>query len=154
MRSNAAIAMTAALCALATACGAAPGPSASPSGSGPGSTPSPRPAVAITAADAANGHTVTLHVGDSLTVTLHSTYWGFGGSSNSVVLVSDGVPAVSPSPSGCVPGQGCGTVVAAFDANAVGTSVVTASRTTCGEALRCPGSAGSYHLTVKVISKT
>src|ERR1700680_2494271 len=92
MRSNAAIAMTAALCALATAWGAAPAPSASPSGSGPGSTPSPRPAVAITAADAANGHTVTLHVGDSLTVTLHSTAWGFGGSSNSVVLVSDGVP--------------------------------------------------------------
>jgi len=154
MRSNAAIAISAALCALATACGAVPGPSASPSGAGSGSTPSPRPAAAITAADAANGHTVTLHVGDSLTVTLHSTYWGFAESSNSVVLVSDGVPAVSPSPSGCVPGQGCGTVVAAFDANAVGTAVVRAARTTCGEALRCTGGAGSYHLTVKVISKT
>jgi hypothetical protein len=145
--------MAAAACALATACGAAQGPSSSPSGSGPGSTPSPRPLVAITAADASNGRTITLHVGDSLSVVLHSTYWGFAGSSNSVVLVSDGNPAVSPSPSGCVPGQGCGTVVAAFDANTVGTAVVSASRTTCGEALRCTGSAGSYRLTVKVISR-
>src|ERR1700680_110229 len=144
MRWYIAVALTAGLCAMSTACdgflGHAP----------PVATTSPRTAVAITASDAENGHTISVRVGDRLTVILHSTYWSVAGSSNAHVMAPDGGPTVSPRPSGCVPGQGCGTVTAAFDAIAVGTSEITAARTTCGEALRCTGSAGSYRLSVVV----
>jgi hypothetical protein len=143
MRWYVGVALTAGLCAMSTACGGfldhAP----------PVVTTSPRTA-AITASDAENGHTISVHVGDHLTVTWHSTYWSVAGSSNAHVMAPDGGPTVSPRPSGCVPGQGCGTVIAAFDAIAAGTSEITAARTTCGEALRCTGSAGSYRLTVVV----
>jgi len=39
-----------------------------------------------TASDTDNGRTMTLHRGDTLTVTLHSTYWTVNGSSNSAVV--------------------------------------------------------------------
>lgn len=142
MQSNVAAAIAAVLCAAATACGGL-------SSGDPAPSPSPHSAV-FAASDGQNGRTVSLHIGDSLAVTLHSTYWTFAGSSNAAVVAPDGSPAVSPSPSGCVPGQGCGTVTATFDALAVGTAVIDASRTTCGEALLCTGSAGNYRLTVEV----
>ncbi len=49
-----------------------------------------------------------------------------------------------------MPGGGCGTVTAWFNADGPGTAVVTASRTSCGEAMACGGGAGSYRLTVIV----
>jgi hypothetical protein len=51
-----------------------------------------------------------------------------------------------------VPGQGCGTVTAVFAAIAPGSARLTASRISCGEALRCTGSDGVYVLTVTVKS--
>jgi hypothetical protein len=144
MRLTLAIALTAGLCAMSTACDGLFGHGA------PVATTSPRATAAITASDAENGGTIIVRIGDRLTVTLHSTYWSFAGSSNADVIAPDGLPTVSPMPSGCVPGQGCGKVVAAFDAIAVGTSEITATRITCGEALRCTGSAGSYRVTVVV----
>jgi hypothetical protein len=146
MRRNLAIPITAALCAASTACGGVL------SLGQPGGTASPRTSVALTATDAENGHAITVHVGDRVTVVLHSTYWNFAGSSNAGVMTPDGSPVVSPSPSGCVPGQGCGTVTAVFAAAAPGSARLTASRISCGEALRCTGSAGVYGLTVTVKS--
>ena len=146
MQSKIATAIAAAICATAAACGG-------PSSGDPGPSQSPHTAV-LTASDAQNGRTVTLHVGDSLDITLHSTYWRFAGSSNAAVVAPEASPTVSPSASGCVAGQGCGTVTASFDALAVGTAVIDASRTTCGEALLCTGSAGSYRLTVEVTPAT
>jgi hypothetical protein len=151
MRRNVATAVTAALCATATACGglSSTGPSTSrPSGP----TPSPRAAVTIAASDAENGRTMTVRVGDRVSVVLDSTYWSFAGSSNAGVMAPAGRPSVSPMPSGCVPGGGCGTVTATFLTIAPGSAQVSASRTTCGEALRCTGSAGSYRLIVEVTS--
>jgi len=149
MRWNVATAVAAALCA--TACGGlwSSGPSISGSS---GLTPSPRAAATIAASDAENGRTIMVRVGDRVSVVLDSTYWNFAGSSNVRVMAPAGRPSVSPEPSGCVPGGGCGTDTAAFVAIAPGTAQISASRTTCGEALRCTGSAGRYHLTVEVRS--
>lgn len=145
MRWNLAIAITTALCAT-TACGGV-----ASHGQLPAAT-SPRATAALTANDAQNGHRITVHVGDRVSVVLHSTYWNFAGSSNAAVMAPDGSPTVSPDPSGCVPGQGCGTASAVFVAAAPGIAQITASRTSCGEALRCTGSAGMYRLTVTVKS--
>jgi hypothetical protein len=146
MRWNLAIAITTALCATSTACGGLASHSQLPAAT------SPRTTAARTATDAENGHRITVQVGDRVSVVLHSTYWNFAGSSNAAVMAPDGSPTVSPNPSGCVPGQGCGTATAVFVAAAPGTAQITASRTSCGEALRCTGSAGMYRLTVAVKS--
>jgi len=109
---------------------------------GPGSA-------SVVATDADKGHTLTLHLGDTLVVSLASTYWQVEGSSDTSVLRASGQPAVAPSP-GCVPGSGCGTVTQSFTAVATGTADVTASRTGCGEARRCTGDEGHYQVTVVV----
>ncbi|HEX3606495.1 MAG TPA: hypothetical protein VH134_11270, partial [Candidatus Dormibacteraeota bacterium] len=94
----------------------------------------------VTASEAQNGSTLSLHRGDTLTVTLHNTYWTMDGSSNAGVLRAQG-PATTqgdpPSSRNCVPGGGCGTVTQSFAAVSTGGADVTANRTTCGEALRC-----------------
>ena len=122
--------------------GGAPSPS-------PGSTPEAR---LIVATDSDNGKTFELHVRDRLELKLESTYWTIHESSNLSVLSLAAPMTISPRPSGCVPGGGCGLAIASFDAVGVGSADVTASRTSCGEAMRCVGSAGSYRVSVVVIS--
>jgi hypothetical protein len=94
-----------------------------------------------------NGHTLTLTVGQPLSVRLDSTYWTFA--PTGVSLRRNGEPVVN-SGGPCVPGQGCGTVTAQFVADTPGQAVVSASRVSCGEAMRCTGPAGQYRLTVVV----
>lgn len=103
----------------------------------------------IQAGDSMNGKSVTLHPGQSLEVMLSSTYWTFQGSSNSQVLVAVNTPIASPG-SCRTTGSGCGTVTMTFRAVGPGTAQVTASRVSCGEALRCGSADGHYQLTVKV----
>jgi hypothetical protein len=112
----------------------------------------------VTVDAAGQTRAVTLLVGQTLTVRVHSTYWQFHTPPNPAVLRSVGAPKVGPdtacpdSPGrgpGVVPGSGCGTLSAAFVAAGRGTSSVRASRTTCGEALRCVPTQ-TYHLTVTV----
>ena len=105
----------------------------------------------VAVADANDGQTVTLHPGEHLRVALASTYWQIQPSSDPSVLRADGSPAASPSP-GCVPGAGCGTAAATFTAVAPGHATVVATRTSCGEAMRCQGSAGHYQVQVVVAS--
>ena len=102
-------------------------------------------------ADANNGQTVTLHLGNHLQVVLSSTYWQFQPSSDPSVLRAEGSPATSPSP-GCVPGAGCGTAAATFTAVAAGHATIVVTRTSCGEAMLCQGSAGHYQIDVVVAS--
>jgi hypothetical protein len=107
----------------------------------------------VDATDTDNGTTRVLHRGDTLTVTLHSTYWTITGSSNSAVLVAQGpqrTQADPPSSHHCVPGQGCGTVTESFTATGDGTADVGASRTTCGEAMRCTPAQSTWLLHVTV----
>jgi hypothetical protein len=132
--------------AFLTSCGAAM--------TGGGASPSPAStAVAgqIVASESDNGKTLELHVGDRLEVKLASTYWNIQDSSDLGVLRLAGPVAVSPQP-GCVPGAGCGLAIASFDAVGTGSADITASRSSCGEAMRCVGSAGTYRLSVVVTS--
>jgi hypothetical protein len=102
--------------------------------------------------DQDNGHSISLRAGRRLELQLASTYWQVDGSSNSSVLRLTAGTSVSVSPQirGCVPGEGCGTVTALFDAVAPGTADVSARRTSCGEAMSCTGNLGFYRVTVVV----
>ena len=88
--------------------------------------------------ESANGSTVTVAPGDHVEVTLHSTYWQFNPSSDALVLAADGGPQTGPG-TNCprFPGSGCGTVTQKYTALKAGTATVTATRTTCGEAMAC-----------------
>jgi hypothetical protein len=104
----------------------------------------------VAASETDNGRTITLRRGNHVTLTLHSTYWSIKGSSNPAVLHELFPPATRPMPAHCVPGQGCGTVSASFAAVSSGRADVTASRTTCGEALQCAPAQRDYVLHVVV----
>lgn len=102
----------------------------------------------VTVTEAENGRTVAVARGGQVTVTLHSTYWSIGGTSNSAVLQPVGQPLVSPG--SCPPGVGCGQVTARFTAVGPGRADLSASRSSCGEALSCTGGAGSFRVSVAV----
>jgi hypothetical protein len=101
--------------------------------------------------DADSGTTITVHRGATVKLTLHSTYWNVAGSSNANVLRERGKPVVKPTMAHCVPGGGCGTVSASFVAVATGSADITASRTTCGEAMMCAPAQASYAVHVVVV---
>jgi hypothetical protein len=107
-----------------------------------------RPLPVVQVGDRRDGATVALRVGQRLRVVLHSTYWEFK-AVGSPVLHLVRAPVAAPK-SGCVPGQGCGTVTVLYVARAAGTASVRAARTSCGEAMGCTGDAGGYSLSVVV----
>jgi hypothetical protein len=119
-----------------------------------GGTTSSNMTFGVLAGDDQNGQSITLHPGQTLLVTLASTYWSIAGSSNANVLAAIGAPTTSPAPTGTCPvaGSGCGVVSETFRAVAVGTAQVTASRVSCGEAMRCTGANGHYQVTVHVLA--
>jgi hypothetical protein len=113
-------------------------------------TPAPSRAT-IQVGDGDNGRTLTVPVGSTVTLVLASTYWQVQGSSDPAVLsLVTGPTASGAGMTACVPGAGCGTVTAVFGALASGKASITAARTTCGEAMRCTGSAGAYTVTLVV----
>ncbi len=103
--------------------------------------------------DNANGKTVHMRVGDRLELILASTYWTVHRSSAPDVLQEDGPTRLLPRPKSCskIPGLGCIPVKTSFTAPTVGRAVITASRTSCGEALRCVGDRGRFKVTVVVV---
>lgn len=115
----------------------------------------PEPAVV---GQSANGRTLTLRTGQTLRVVLGSptaagsTSWSFA-PLGSGVLSPLGTPTVTPdrSDGNCGrPGMGCGTVALTLTAQATGTTEVSASRTSCGEAIRCAAGQDRFHVTVVV----
>jgi hypothetical protein len=98
----------------------------------------------------ANASTVRVAVGRQVELLLHSSYWTDFGSSRSAVVRADGPSRVVPTATHCVPGGGCNPVVATFTAVSAGTAVLSASRTSCGEALRCGPDNSHYHVTIIV----
>ena len=102
--------------------------------------------------DAANGKTISAVVGGTVELTLSSSYWNVAGSSAPRILRQDGQPKLLPRPASCppIPGLGCTPVRVGFTALAPGTAVISASRTTCGEALRCVKQPTKFTLTVIV----
>jgi hypothetical protein len=107
----------------------------------------------VAAADGDNGRTVTVAVGRALVVSLANTYWRFQAAADPGVLRADGDQQVVASPPGaCIPGGGCGTVSRRYVAVGSGTTTVTATRTTCGEALQCTPDQATYTLHVTVVA--
>lgn len=103
---------------------------------------------------AASGKTVHVKVGDRIALILGSQYWIIRGSSAPAVVHQEGhTTTLPPSPQSCPPGVGCRPLRAIFAAQTPGTAVITAHRTTCGEAIRCVGSQGHYRLTVIVTAR-
>jgi hypothetical protein len=102
--------------------------------------------------DHANGGTVLAGPGDRVELILASSYWDVAGSSSPRVLRQDGPAALMPRPSNCptIPGLGCIPVRAYFTAVAGGKAVITASRSSCGEALPCKPDQTRFRVTVLV----
>lgn len=102
--------------------------------------------------DDANGKTVSVGVGDSLELILSSSYWNVTGSSAPHILRQAGPAVLLPRPSGCpdISGLGCAPLRAVFTALTGGKAVIAASRSVCGEALRCVGRSTRFTLTVIV----
>jgi hypothetical protein len=103
--------------------------------------------------DNANGKTLRVDAGDPVELILASTYWTVHRSSAPSVLRQDGPTRLLPRPKSCpkIPGLGCVPVKTPYTALMAGKSVITASRTSCGEALRCVGGNGRFKVTVVVV---
>ncbi|MFJ6774140.1 hypothetical protein ACIQOV_24840 [Kitasatospora sp. NPDC091257] len=142
-RRSAAPVLAAALLTLAGCASTGTGPSTPAAAS---TAPSP---ATVTVDEHADRTTLKATVGTTVTLALHSTYWSAATSSAPDVLTPAGSPATAPSPS-CRPGGGCGTATASFTARAPGTARLTATRTSCGEALNCPPEQRGYEVTVEV----
>jgi hypothetical protein len=99
--------------------------------------------------DADNGQTVAVSVGTTLRLVLHSTYWRMGASSARSVVAASGSPRYASRPGG-VAGSGNGTVTETFRALRRGRARLSASRFSCGEALRCTPSQESFSVVVVV----
>lgn len=121
-----------------------------PPSSAPGSPTGSASPGTLMLRDADDGRTVRVSPRTHIVVTLASTYWTIAPSSNPTAVRDAGGQTVAPQLRGCVPGGGCGTVSAGFDAVAGGSAALSASRSSCGEALRCTGSAGRWAVTVVV----
>jgi hypothetical protein len=119
---------------------------------GPGGTTSvPSGPTTMTVTDSNNGQTITLAVGSTLIVKLGADNWTIAPASQPAVLAMQGTPQNHPTPCG-YPGGTCGTTTATFRAEQPGVAQVSASRTYCGEAIRCnPGAPGSWSITVQVV---
>jgi hypothetical protein len=120
----------------------------------PSSAPQP-----ITVPDTASGTTVSLQVGQTLHVVLGaltrtgSTYWQFATTTTPVVRPI-GAARIAPGPRAgrcAITGSGCGTVTLTVVATARGTTNISASRTTCGEAIRCEPAQANFRLVVHVV---
>jgi hypothetical protein len=90
--------------------------------------------------------TVQAQVGANIVVALSSTYWQFD-TPDPAVLRGLSLPMTQPA-TGCAPGAGCGTVTVVYQVVAAGQAVISATRTSCGEALKCTPEQASYRVVV------
>ncbi|MEY9878325.1 hypothetical protein ABH931_007852 [Streptacidiphilus sp. MAP12-33] len=139
----------------ATTAASAPATSSATAGAGAStgaSTPGGTTPVVVRNAD--KGKTITLHTGQTLEVVLSGGYWPAPASSAAGVLKAAGAPSfLSASPGrGCPPGVGCRPEQTDFTAVAPGTATVSATRTNCGEAMRCTDANGKFTISVTVVS--
>jgi hypothetical protein len=116
--------------AAAAGCGTAASRTSSPVAGGP---------TVIVVRDGANGKVVSARAGNRIELILSSSYWSVAGSSAPGVLRQDGPSVLLSRPSDCpdIPGLGCVPVRTDFNALTDGRAVITATRSSCGEALRC-----------------
>jgi hypothetical protein len=106
-------------------------------------TPTPAGAVQLTFTD--SGKTLTLHIATRLHVALDSSYWTFQPVGAPRLLKTDATGFVPPTHT-CMAGFGCGTQTADYTAIAAGRTSVVATRTSCGEAMRCVVNNGHFEV--------
>jgi hypothetical protein len=101
---------------------------------------------------------VAVKFGGRVQLSLHSMYWHLTMPPKNASLTAKGLPILKPifpgptAPNGCrIAGSGCGTQTWVFTATKVGFTHLIATRTTCGEAMRCTGTNGRFEVTVKVV---
>ena len=134
-------------------CGTSPWPRSPCSASAaPRARPPPAISHVVLARDNSNGKTVRVSVGERLELILASDYWNVDPSSSPAVLRQDGQTRYLAPPSDCptMSGLGCIPEQTSFTALARGTVVITASRTSCGEAMACRPDQRHFRLTVIV----
>jgi len=136
------------------ACGSSSSSSTTTTASGASATTKttvPRHVLVATYAD--NGGTLTVQVNDRLRVVLAGRSWTQS-SSNPSVMVSTSKPAVLPVSSGCVQGQGCGSVTVFYKALKLGTAEIEGSRSSCDSANQtCTTGPGAFHMKIVVAKK-
>ena len=129
----------------AAGCGTAASSASGPAARGP---------AVIVVRDDANGKAVSAIAGDRVELILSSSYWRVTGSSAPGVLRQDGPTVLLSRPGSCpdLPGLGCIPVRTDFTALTNGKAVITAGRSTCGEALRCKPDQTRFTVVVDVRS--
>jgi hypothetical protein len=104
--------------------------------------------------EASNARVITVAPGYHLTLTLHSTYWTVVPLGAQHTLRQAGnattVGSLTQGSSRCVPGQGCGTVTVHYVATGAGQVRLRATRSTCGEAMRCTPSQSLWTTVIRV----
>ena len=116
-------------------------------------------AAATTALAETNANqTVTVKMGSTVSLSLHSMYWDLTALKAGASLQEKGAVIQKPAPlgtaarAGCgVPGSGCGVQTWKFSTVKMGVTHLVASRVSCGEALRCTAANGTFKVTVKVV---
>lgn len=104
-----------------------------------------------------SNQTINVKMGSPVSLSLHSMYWILTSVKVGASLEQKGAPIQKPTmsgpntPAGCgVPGTGCGVQTWKFSAIKVGVTHLIATRSSCGEALRCTTTDGTFKVTVKV----
>ncbi len=142
------------VCAMALAGCSSSGKAAKPGSSAAAkasSTPSAAPRHVLVATYADNGGTLTVLPQDQIRVVLAGMAWTYEATSHPDIVKQAGKATTLPRSSGCVAGQGCGSVTAYFHALKVGTSDIRASRANCdGAAKSCVTGAGAFRLKIVV----
>lgn len=104
--------------------------------------------------ESSSGRAVTVSPGQHVTLVLHTTYWSVAPlrAPKPLTQVGSAVTAgrLPSAKAGCVAGQGCGTVTVHYVGSAPGVVHLHASRSTCGEALRCSASQSHWTVTIRV----
>ncbi|HWY79231.1 MAG TPA: hypothetical protein VNW29_02645 [Candidatus Sulfotelmatobacter sp.] len=91
----------------------------------------------IVISDDDNGSIITLQQGTQIRIILHSTYWIFNTVMKNMIVKQLYKPIYASDTSVRTPGTGVGTVTVEYRAVGIGQATVSASRASCGEAMRC-----------------
>jgi hypothetical protein len=96
-------------------------------------------------------------LGSTFHLVLHSMYWTLNAPAAGSAIKVLGDPVSSPimpgpdAPANCrLPGMGCGTLDWSMKAVRMGTISLIATRTSCGEALKCTDANGRFSVRVRV----
>lgn len=104
----------------------------------------------VTVKDSDKGTTVSAHPGDTIVVTLGSTAWTID-AAKGAAITTQGEQTVAVTR----PGVGApGTTSRRYLAVATGSATISASRLSCGEALKCSPEQGAFSVTIAVAPVT